>query len=522
MAVNASLPTLTEKSAGFFRTLPGIVVIVALYTLAHMTLRLLASGNLGEDDPLSTLMVQTLSAGYSLDYGPAYEWALWGLQQFIGTGMASFLLLKYALLIAMAGLLFLITRRLTGSTLWALIAVESMASVYQIFWRFHEGFTNRVGTMVLAVASFWALMRLIDRGGQRDYLLFAALVGLGLLNEHSYAVFLCALLAAATIQPAIRQRLLTKQMLIALPLTALIISPYANWLLAEPQRLSGFIAAALPKTSSHSAHAMFAGLRDALTFPLLVLSPYLLVVLATFPKMWRLFRQMPLRPARTAAPDLRMLLLHLFLIELACLILFDALLFPRFGYPVHSLLPLFVLGIVWLTDKASATAPSLKRIRVFMLILAAFTVAAFVVRSGNLIVYEPFCSRCRWGVPYPDLAEQLRLRGFRQGTIVTNELHIGGNLRRFFPDSRFILPGKAVYAAPMPAGAGGQTAILWLAEDNDKPIPPALQSYVPAAAAASQPEQIRLSWHHLWKPAGYRYSTWNVLLIEAPDASNKK
>lgn len=519
MALNdaISLPE-PEGRITFSRTLPGVLVIVVAYALVHATLRLVASGNLGDDDPLDNLLVQVLAPGYSLQHGPLYDWLLWAVQRFAGTGLPSFLLVKYACLVGMAGCLFLITRRITGSALWGFIAVESMASVYQIFWRFHEGFTHRVGAMALAVATFWALICVVDRGRRRDYVGLAVAVGLGLLTERPYVVFLCALLGAVALQPAIRRRLSGRRLLAVLPVVLLIVSPYAAWLLAEPQRLAEFAAAQWPARGGHSVSAMLKGLRDALTFPLFVLSPYVLIVPMVFPGIWRsIFRQTPLRPAAGAAPDFGQLLAWLLLIEFAYLLCFDVLLFPRSDYPVHSLLPMFVLAIAWLSDKARATLPSPKRVRVFMLVLAGFTVTAFLVRSGNLYVYDPFCQRCRWGVPYPDLAEQLKQRGFKGGTVVSDEQHIAANLRRFFPDSRFVVPGRAGEGLP---AVGGQTLVIWSAGqpgEAGEPPPAELAPYLSAVDGVA-PVNLRLSWRHLWKPQWYRESRWQYRLYEAPAA----
>lgn len=507
---NANTPPESEGRITFARTLPGVLVIIAVYALVHATLRLLASGNLGDDDPLDNLLVQVLAPGYSLQYGPLYDWLLWVVQRFAGTGLPSFLLVKYACLVAMAGCLFLITRRITGSALWGFIAVESMACVYQIFWRFHEGFTYRVGAMVLVVVTFWALIRVVDRGRWRDYCGLACAVGLGLLTERPYAIFLCALAGAVALQPSIRMRLSLRRLLVVLPLLFLIVSPYVAWLLAEPQRLVEFAAVQWPARGGHSTSAMWQGLRDALTFPVFVLSPYILILPLAFPGIWRSIFRQTLRPVAGAAPDFGQLLAWVLLLELAYLLCFDVLLFPRFDYAVHSLLPMFVLAIAWLSDKARASLPSPRRVRVFMLVLAGCTLIAFLVRTGNLYVYDPFCQRCRWGVPYPDLAEQLKQRGFKGGTVISDELHIAANLRRFFPDSRFVVPGQAGERLP---AVGGQTLVIWSASQPGEP-PAGLAPYVPVADGATA-EFLRLSWRHLWKPQWYRESRWQYRLYEA-------
>lgn len=495
-------------------TLPRALMVVALYALVHAMTRLISSGNLGEDDPLDNLLIQQLSAGYGIEHGPLYDWALWLIQKITGPTLPGFLALKYSLLVVMAGLLYSLTRRMTQSSLWAFIAVESMASVYQIFWRFHEGFTHRVGAMALTLALVWALLRVAEGRRQRDVLLFGLLAGFGLLSEHIVAFSLAALLLAAWLQPAMRRRVFTTRLPLALLPALLIASPYLLWLQADNTRLEALQEVLFPPLPGHSGQALRASLRDALTFPIFVLSPYILVVLATFPAIFRLLG----RPAAAGtAPDeidTSRFIGTFLLIELAGHLIYNGLVYSRVGYAVHSILPMLVVAIAWLTGKAWQTRPSDKRVRVFIWILLAFTVTAYGVRSGNLFIYEPFCSRCRWGTPYDDLAEQLKQHGFRQGMIVTNDVHTGGNLRRFFPDSHIVLNSEPATFKSAEDQGREPVAIVWPNTAAPAGIPEFARPFIPAGAEAFRISQFHLSWKHRLKPAGYRHSDWSAILIE--------
>lgn len=510
MKPSNSIASASAERTSFPFTLPAVVLIVATYAAIHALTRLFSSGNLGEDDPLDNLLIQALAPGYSTQQGPLYDWALWLVQQVFGTGLSGFLFLKYALLVCMAACLFQITRKVTQSALWAFIAVESMATVYQIFWRFHEGFTHRVGAMALAVATVWAIFRLVDRPHRGNYLLISALIGLGLLTEHIYAFALFATLLAAWLQPSMRKAVFTLRMLAALPLTLLIVTPYALWLAADPQRAASLGINILPAIPAHSLAGIAGGLRDAFTFPLLVLAPYVVILPIVFPAIFRtIFRKSTLRSADPAIFDPKLFLLHLLLIELSGLILFNGLLYSRSNYAVHSILPMLVIAIPWLTEKARETNPTPRRVQVFMAVLLGFTITAYAVRSGNLFVYEPFCSRCRWAVPYADLAEKLREQGFDRGSIIVNDPHVGGNLRRFFPDSRILLSGL-----PVPAGDDRKIAVVWPASDKNAEMPADLRNATAAAHTLISPEIIELPWKHLWKPLGYRTSSWGTAIME--------
>lgn len=502
-------PTRSSRRTPFHCTLPGILLVVAAYALTHATTRLLASGNLGEDDVLDTLLIQQLLPGYSVERGPLYDWAMWLVQHVAGTGLGGFLLLKYSLLVAMAGALFLVTRRLTGSALWAFLAVESMATVYQIFWRFHEGFTHRVGAMALVALTLLAAFRLVDRQRWRDYALFALLVGLGLLSEHIYAYFLATLFLTAAFQPELRRRLFSPRLLAMLPITAAVIAPYALWLLASPERGSEFLVELIP---TRDAPNLAASLRDALTFPVFVLSPYILIVLATFPGIFKAAWRRRGPGPKNSPFDLQRWLGQILALELAGHLLANGVIFAQANYPVHSILPMLVITIPWLTATAHDSAPSPKRVTVFMLILLAFTATAYGVRSGNLFVYEPFCSRCRWGTPYEDLAGRLRDMGIDRGTIVTNDVHTGGNLRRFLPSANIVLVGREARAGTPPQ-PGERRVLLWLDNDTPPALPADLQATVPAGTVVA-PAVVRLPWHPPLKKPGYRHTTWAVAIID--------
>lgn len=504
----------------FPSTPSGVMLLVAIYASIHALTRLFSSGNLGEDDPLDNLLAQTLAPGYSVQQGPLYDWALWLVQQLFGSGLSGFLFLKYTLLVAIAGCLYQITLKITQSALWAFIAVESMATVYQIFWRLHEGFTHRVGAMALAVATVWAIFRLIDRPSRGNYLLLALLIGLGLLTEHIYAFALLATLLAAWLQAPTRKTVFSLPMLASLPITLLVVAPYAIWLLADPPRAADLGTRLFPALPAHTLPGIAGGLRDALTFPLLVLSPYIVVLPMAFPAIFRtIFRPSPLPAIEPTTFDPTLFLQHLLVIELSGLIVFNGLLYMRSNYAVHSILPMLVIAIPWLTAKARETNPTPRRVRVFMAVLLAFTITAYAVRSGNLFVNEPFCTRCRWGVPYAELAEKLRDQGFSRGTIIVNDVHVGGNLRRFFPESSIVMTGAEHGMASPHAAATGKIALVWPVSGDSPAIPADLQTSI--SGNRPPPTILTLPWKHLWRPLGYRTSSWGMAIIDSSNKSNR-
>jgi len=506
-------PGAVRQAAPLAQTLTGVVMLVSAYALVHAVARLLASGNLGEDDPLDNLLIQQLAAGYRINQPPLYDWVLWLLQQGLGAGVVPFLLLKYGLLVVIAGFLFSITRRVSGSALWGLLAVDAMALVYQIFWRFHEGFTHRVGAITLALATLWAVLRLIDHGRRRDYLVLGMCIGFGLLSEGRYTVLLVALAAAAALQPQARARLRSPWLLSVFVVAAVIVAPYAVWLLGDSIRQEDFLASLWPTAAPLAKLGSAIG--TALVNPLLALSPYIFILPLLFPALARtVWRETPLRPNPALLFDPGQLILHALLAQWAWLLVVDGLLLRHAHYPVHSLLPMFVIALVWLAEKTRQSAPTPRQIRRFVAFSLVVTVIAFGGRLANMFVLDPVCTTCRWGVPYTELAGAMRAAGFEGGIVLSPEVDLAGNLRRFFPKDTFIVP--AAGSLPPSCEQAVPVAIVWSARHDEKAVFDDLRGYLPPTYHGALPvHEIRISWRHLWKPDGYRHSDWRLVVVPA-------
>jgi len=123
--------------------------------------------------------------------------------------------------------------------------------------------------LICAVAaSMWAFMRIAERGGIGDYLLFGLIAGIGLLSKYSFAGYLFVLLASALLQPSLRARVLDWRMLASIAAGGVIASPFLYWLVAGRHDLVALYGEAVaPKTSSRlTARAI--GLGKAIYAPL--------------------------------------------------------------------------------------------------------------------------------------------------------------------------------------------------------------------------------------------------------------
>lgn len=490
-----------------------VLLAVLVYVTLHGGFRLLASRNLGEDDPLESLLVQDLALGYRAPQPPLYDWVLWGVQQVAGTGILGFLVIKYGALLATAGFLYATAARVLKDRVWAMLCVESMALIYQIAWRYHEGFTHEVGAMVAVAATMWAFVRLVTLERTRDVLILGLAVGLGLLTELTYWLFLASLVGAAMLQPSLRARLLRPGLLPAVAIALLLVSPYLYWI-ATLQAPMTWVAR---HTSSYPAN-LGKGLLDALRAPLFYLAPLIVIVPLVFRgTLAAAAADLRRHPSRSGTPDLEQLVLHQALVALG-LSVAGAVLFGASGYAMHRVMPLYLSSVIWLIGLAQRSSVDLVPRKWFARLALLIAVVALSARLANMFVYDPVCKICRWGVPYAGLAEEIRRQGFKptsEALIVAADPELAGNLRAQLPAVRVAVLGLNDPPGPQGRFAPGQVAFVWPA---DKPWPvPATDRRIAGLLEGHSFDEGRLArvpWHHLWRPTGYRMSEWRVLVVD--------
>ncbi|MGE4129218.1 MAG: glycosyltransferase family 39 protein [Hyphomicrobiaceae bacterium] len=487
---------------------------VLLYIVLHAGFRLLASSTLGEDDTLDQILVQDLRVGYDPRQPPLYDWLLWLVQQVTGPRLVSFLAIKYAALAATAVLLYLVAFRVLRDRLWAVLTVESLALIYQISWRYHEGFTHQVLAMVAVAATLWAVLRLIDRGRTSDFILLGFICGLSFLTEPAYAVYLASLLAAAFIDRAIRDRVLRPALAVTAVIALVMVTPFAAYVLTDPQNV-----AALWR-SSDRGHLMdvVIGIKDAVRGPLMYLSPLIVILPIVFPGFlrtaWADIAALRHPLHQQHEPDLQRFVLLAFVIAVA-LSLAGAILLGIGNYPMHALMPLYVTSVVWLFSVAKRSRRGGELAGRFTRVALTIAVIALFARLANMFVLDPVCGKCRWGIPYAALATEMRSAGFRpDGTIVAMSNELAGNMRQHFPLARIVTRRDPDFT---PKGADprqGSVAFIWDASDPAARVDKVLGDLMRPDGRAGDAKLFKAPWRHLWKPTGYRTSDWRILVLD--------
>ena len=506
----------------------GLLIVLAAvlaYCCIHAGFRLLASSSLGEDDPLENVLVQTLRLGYQAPQPPLYDWVLHAVQRVTGPGVTGFLLIKYAALTATAVLLYLSAVRVLRDWLWAALTVECMALIYQIAWRYHEGFTHEVGAMVAVAATLWAWITVISprpsadpshkgEGSIAAFLHLSLIAGLGAMTEPTYWAFLASLTAASLLQPVVRARLLRPGLALAALVALLVASPYIFWIATYPGGVSW-----VHPWSPSALKNLGKGLLDAIRGPLFYLSPLIVIVPLVFPGALRValadFRR---APNRSAEPDLAQMILHAALAGML-LSLVGAVTLGLAGYAMHRLMPLYLPAVIWLMSVAqrASAGNDVPRLR-FARLAAGIAVLALVARLANMFVLDPVCKLCRWGIPYPGLAQEITRLGFTGGTIVSPDHELAGNMRAQLPHAQVIIAGSRA-----PALGGdlheSQVAYIWPSLDGGGASNRYATAPTPEGIDGSTFHKVQVPWRHLWRPTGYRHSTWRVLIVKAKEKS---
>ena len=502
---------------------PWIVLsAMLLYAVLHIGFRLAASWSLGEDDPVANILVQDLRAVYVPGQLPLYDWVLYAVQRVTGPTIVSFLAIKYSVLAVTGLLLYAIARQAYGAGALALLAVESLALIYQVSWRYHEGFTHQIGTMLAVTATMWAMVRTIMHGGAGNRVLLGAVAGLGLLTQPIFAAFLGALAAAVAWEPSARTRLSGPASLLAVAITALIVGTYA---VVARDGLSA--ASLLGGPGTPSVRDALGGLVNAARAPLFYLSPLILFLPMFFTGVLQRAARDVVRVMQRPRSDRSIdrtvgdepTMIERIVLRTSVFGFFGSLVVATAlglkGYPSHVFMPLYITSVVWLMGVVGRVRPRTSNLKLFARVAIAIAVVALLARLANMFVLDPVCRICRWGIPYGGLASAIRTDAGEAPVIVALDHELGGNLRAWLPRSRVVLslPGSRI---PRDAEfTKGRYVLVWGENVSDAIV---ARGFAPVLdgtdVSLTESRTVTVPWTHLWRPTGYRQSTWRILTFD--------
>ncbi len=492
------------------------MAIITIYSMAHICARLLASPNLGEDDPLINLYTQQAALGYGLDEPPLYTWIMYVVQQLTGPYLISFQLVKYAFVIATTGALFWCAYAVTGHAVWSLVTAEALTLIYHVGWRFHEGFAGLIPAMLCSVLALLFVLRIIERQRTIDFIGLGVACGLGLLSQYSFVIGIGSFALAALPVKAVRIRLYCVKLFLAIGICLILMMPHIMWIIDAPARLNHFLSVYSAFTHPSPRIDVWRVVKKTLAAPFVFYWSLLLILLIAASE--RAVRQSQFRhllPKFDWRGQPLLQFLGWYAIAAHCILFASGIAVSHVTYAYHDLLSIMLPTLVLLFALILQSQPDAEDIRRWAMISAGVLVFAFIARAANMFVMEPFCKLCRWGIPYEQLAEELKSSGFEKGLIVGLEQDLAGNMRMYFPTSEiFSLGLKGLRPVWRQTRSGKPYVIVWQIggkhglHDSREVI----RQHLDAAGFKQQIQVFNAPWRHILRPDGYRQTEWNYVI----------
>jgi len=274
---------LIDRNAAFLSDGRGFGVFIAVVIVLLAGLRAFGYPGATTDDAEQLYFSQVLRLGYDAANPPLYTWLIIGAQQVFGVTIASVVLVKFALFGLAFYFLYRSARRLLEDEGLAVLAALAPLACYYVAWDAVLGYSHTVLVTLFYGATMWSLLRLDERGGIVDYLLFGVIVGLGGLAKYIFFLFLGALVVAALFDRSMRRRLFDARILFSIAAGAAIFYPHFLWLLDHRETLAATAQARFETDAGLDLlHGALRGIGGALGAAIGFLSPLWVIVLVIY------------------------------------------------------------------------------------------------------------------------------------------------------------------------------------------------------------------------------------------------
>ncbi|MGI9491231.1 MAG: ArnT family glycosyltransferase [Geminicoccaceae bacterium] len=442
---------------------PLIFSLIALYLGLHFVLRLLLSPTLGIDDAEQILFAQQWAFGYRFRQPPLFTWLLFPVVQWLGPSVLAVSIIRYVLLAATYGFLYLAALRWIDDRRLAALSVFSFSLIYVFAYFAHHDLTHTTALGAMIAASLFVFTKLSEERKTHHYLLLGVCFGLGMLAKWNFVMLAAGLPLTCLLLPDYRSLVWHWKSLLTIAAVVLIVSPTALWMFDHGQTASGVSSDILSGIDDPSGiEVMFRGGAAMLTSLALFPMPFLLIFLALFGRtLVHHGREMLAQQATGSATGfLGWLMLVILGLHVLLILMFGAVNFTeRWMHPALMVLPIYLFA------RLSPCRPSGKAISFYLGVIAIFVAVAIGARLYRYAEGADECGKCREFAPFAALAADLRAAGFESGTIVADGMHIGGNLRVAFPESRIIDPAFPLVLWPsgddLDDGAEGMCLLVW-------------------------------------------------------------
>jgi 4-amino-4-deoxy-L-arabinose transferase-like glycosyltransferase len=433
----------------------GCLFFIGSYLLILFALRITLFPGSSEDDAEQLFFSQILSWGYKVNQPPLYTWLVILAQKVFGVSAASIAVIKFASLFAIYIFTYSTATLIFRDDRFRALAALSLFAIFYINWDAVVNYSHTVLMAAFLMATLYAFLKIDSNRSIGSYIILGALMGLGLLSKYNFALFLIPLLIAATLTPSFRTKTTSAKFLISLLIAGAIIAPHIQWLLASPTSISTTpeyldVASGAGSVVLRSGK----GLLDAAAGALLFLAPLWLFYLLFF---WRSFK--PISASNMPEQDYRRFF-EIYFAAFAIIVIGGIVAFTLSGIRNHWMMVLIPFPIYFLL-RIQSISPRTVVLERFAVFLASFAVIVAVALFSRAMTAPNYCKKCNFFFPYAELSEQIKSAGFESGTLITYGIpnQLGGNLRRYFPDTR-IISNRYAYFVP-PDTNKGKCLLIW-------------------------------------------------------------
>ncbi|MDA0656870.1 MAG: glycosyltransferase family 39 protein [Proteobacteria bacterium] len=470
----------------FLTSARGFHLSVALYLLALWALRSTLFAGTGGDDAEQLIFSQRWALGYGIGNPPLFTWLTTIGGAIFGTALGVVEAIKFLSLALTYLLLYKAARHILSDEKLAALAALSPIALYPLGWDAILGFTHSI-TLIAAIAGFYlCLLKLADDHRWRSHLLLGLVGGLGLLTKYNFGMIALSLLIAAAFDANFRRQFTSVKFFAACLLAAMLFAPHAYWIAQHLPELALFAKDRLADNSllnslSKSVHGVFRSLGAALNF----LLPLLIFLLVLFPKaFWQ-------GGAQDHENSRQRNLLGRAYAILGALFVAGIVIFGIAKMRTHIfflliLLPLYVFA------RIEAAGLSIKKQYIFAALIGVLALGVPVGLVAKFALYPKTQFDTNMHIPYRALAESFKAAGFKAGTIFADgyPYALGGNLHRFFPNSR-IISSKHVAFRPSRHSESGQCLVVWSPHKRARDWPVAMERLANTYFQAALPPALK-------------------------------
>jgi hypothetical protein len=508
-----------SKLGGQMLTTRGVVAFWLLWSLAFVLMLWAVSPGRTLQDALAAELLQGHAAGgYQLRNPPLYEWLLWMVQQVVGPGPLSYLILRYTL-IATTGILFYVALlRMVASARLAAAFSLSLVLLFWFGWEIHHSVSHTLALLASSLALFIAALAYAERPTPGGALVLGLIIGIGLMAKWSFLLVLLSLGAALAVTQETWSFYREPRTLLVLAGVVLPILPFALWLATIDPDLVG--RRTVPSGRALSLDQALQGVAAFLTGIPLVFLPWIAFVLFF---VWRFPKPPTPSPALSQAVAIRLASLTAIMILalMAALLLFafatGGALFGISRFAIHYLFPFSLFASLALSGLVAQRVEEQlfgQRLAITSLVVA---LAIFVVKLASFYVV-PGSSEANNLLPYARLADELTKRGLGTAQFVTLSPRDAGNLAIYLPEARALSlsarieppPADPVPDRPCVLLWGGEYSVPPAAPPEPNPSPGKLLKPLGLGGSAGQEEEVAVDWP---KPliGAQRRSVWHLL-----------